>query len=83
MSLLILPCGRFIAQIANSSPAQQLFLFSVCVCVCVCVCVTRSVVFNSLQPQVLQPTRFLFPWNSLGKNTGMGCCSLLQGFFLT
>ena len=44
MSLLILPCGRFIAQIANSSPAQQLFLFSVCVCVCVCVCYSLSCV---------------------------------------
>ena len=50
---------------------------------CAWVCVTHSVVFNSLQPQVLQPTRLLFPWNSLGKNTGMGCRYLLQGFFLT
>ena len=27
--------------------------------------------------------RFLCPWNSPGKNTGMGCHSLLQGIFLT
>ena len=27
--------------------------------------------------------RFLCPWNSPGKNTGVGCHSLLQGIFLT
>ena len=27
--------------------------------------------------------RFLCPWNSLGKNTGVGCHALLQGMFLT
>ena len=31
----------------------------------------------------LQPTRFLCPWNSPGKNAGVGCHSLLQGIFLT
>ena len=30
-----------------------------------------------------KPTRFLDPWNSPGKNTGMGSRSLLQGIFLT
>ena len=25
----------------------------------------------------------LCPWNSLGKNTGVGCHALLQGIFLT
>ena len=29
------------------------------------------------------PTRFLYSWNSPGKNTGMGSHSLLQGIFLT
>ena len=42
-----------------------------------------SVMFNSLRLQRLQPTRFLSPWNSPGKNTGVGCHSLLQGIFLT
>ena len=27
----------------------------------------------------LEPTRFLCPWDSPGKNTGVGCHSLLQG----
>ena len=34
---------------------------------------------HSLQPHGLQPTRLLCPWHSLGKNTGMGSHSLLQG----
>ena len=31
----------------------------------------------------LQPTKLLYPWNSPGKNTGVGSHSLLQGIFLT
>ena len=29
------------------------------------------------------PARFLCPWESPGKNTGVGCCALLQGTFPT
>ena len=39
--------------------------------------------FDSLQPHGLQPTRFLCPWDSPGKNTGVGCHFLLQGIFPT
>ena len=45
--------------------------------------VSHSVVSDSLQPHVLQPARLLCPWDSPGKNTGMGCHALLQGIFLT
>ena len=45
--------------------------------------VSHSVVFSSLQPHGLQPARLLCPQNSPGKNTGVGCHSLLQGIFLT
>ena len=31
----------------------------------------------------LEPARLLCPWNSPGKNIGVGCHSLLQGIFLT
>ena len=31
----------------------------------------------------LWATRLLSPWNSPGKNTGVGCHSLLQGIFMT
>ena len=31
----------------------------------------------------LQPTRLLYPWDSPGKNTRVGCYFLLEGIFLT
>ena len=36
---------------------------------------------NSLWPYVLQPARFLCPWDSPGKNTGVCYHFLLQGIF--
>ena len=47
------------------------------------ICVSCSVISDYLQPHRLQPTRLLCPWNSPGKNTGMSCHSLLQGFLPT
>ena len=47
------------------------------------VCVNHSVTSDSLRPHGLLPTRLLGPWNSPGKNTGVGCHSLLQGIFRT
>ena len=43
----------------------------------------HSVIFKSLQPHRLQPAKFLCPWDSSGKNTGMDCHFLFRGFFLT
>ena len=40
---------------------------------------SHSVVSNSLRPHGMQPTRFLHPWDSPGKNPGVGCHFLLQG----
>ena len=34
-------------------------------------------------PHELQPPRFLCPWKSPGKNTGVSCHFLFQGIFLT
>ena len=49
-------------------------------CVCLCVCVfCHSVVSDSLRSHGLRPTRLLCPQDPLGKNTGVGCCALLQG----
>ena len=31
----------------------------------------------------MEPSSLLHPWNSLGKNTGVGCHFLLQEIFLT
>ena len=64
-------------------------LFQVCLCVCVsvyvcvCVCFSRSVMSNSLGPHGLQPDRLFCPWDSPGKNTGVGNHALLQGIFPT
>ena len=33
---------------------------------------------NSVRPHGLQPTKLLHPWDSPGKNTGVGCHFLLQ-----
>ena len=38
---------------------------------------------DSLQPYGLSPARLLCPWDSPGKNTGVGSHTLLQGIFLT
>ena len=43
-----------------------------------------SVVFHSSWPHgQSQPARLLCPWDSPGKNTGVGCHALLQGIFPT
>ena len=42
-----------------------------------------SVISDSFRPHGLQPTRLLCPWNSPGKNTGVGSHSLLQRIFST
>ena len=44
---------------------------------------SHSVVSDSLQPHGLQPVRLLSPWDSPGKNIGVGFHFLLQGIFLT
>ena len=38
-----------------------------------------TVVSDSLRPNGLLPGQLLFPWNSPGKNNGVGCHSLIQG----
>ena len=48
-----------------------------------CVYFSHSVVSNSLQHLGLQSTMPLCPWDSPGKNTGVGCHFFLQGIFST
>ena len=43
--------------------------------------VSLSVVSDSLWPHGLKPARVLCPWDSPGKNTGVGCYALLQEIF--
>ena len=57
----------------QSNPHEQ--EWGVCVCVCVFSC---SVVSDFFQSHELQAARLLCPWNSPGKNTGVGCHFLCQ-----
>ena len=43
--------------------------------------VFQLTIFDAMQTHGLQPARLLCPWDSPGKNTGVGGCSLLQGIF--
>ena len=45
---------------------------------CRCCCCITSVVSDSVQPHRWQPTRLPRPWDSPGKNTGVGSHFLLQ-----
>ena len=53
------------------------FFFNEVVC-CSCCCKVASVVSYSARPHRWQPTRPSHPWDSPGKNTGVGCHFLLQ-----
>ena len=45
---------------------------------CCCCCQVASVVSDSVRPHKWQPTMLPHPWDSPGKNTGVGCHFLLQ-----
>ena len=45
-------------------------------------CSVTSVVSDSLCLQGPKPTRLLCPWDSPGKNTGVGCHALFEEIFL-
>ena len=45
---------------------------------CCCCCWVLSIVSDSVRPQRRQPTRLSHPWDSPGKNTGVGCHFLFQ-----
>ena len=60
-------------------PRWQFYLFWVPMCVLSCLSHVRL----SVTPWTIPHTRLLCLWNSTGKNTGVGCYSLLQGIFPT
>ena len=45
---------------------------------CCCCCCVASLMSDSVWPHRRQPTRLPRPWDSPGKNTGVGCHFLLQ-----
>ena len=75
-----LACRFFTAE-----PPGKPICVSVCVCVCVIVCVlcsVTSVMSDFLQLHGLPPPRLLDPWDSPGKNTGVGCHFLLIRLYM-
>ena len=59
----------------SPTPAGGVFTTST---TCSCCCQVASVVSDSVRPHRRQPTRLPHPWDSPGKNIGMGCHFLLQ-----
>ena len=55
----------------------------VCKCVYVCVCLVAQLCPTLCDPMDYSPPGSSVPGDSPGKNTGVGCHALLQGFFLT
>ena len=55
-----------------------IFLNSIYMCYCCCCCYVTSAMSDSVWPHRRQPTRLPHPWDSPGKNTGVGCHFLLQ-----
>ena len=56
---------------------------SVCLIPPPAMCSLDAQLSPTLRPHGLYPTRLLWPWDSPGKNAGIGCHALLQGIFLT
>ena len=50
---------------------------------CMHACSVASIMSDCLRAYGLKPSRLLCPWDSLGRNTGVGCHALLQGIFPT
>ena len=74
-NLRILHCRQILYHLCHATAHNKIQIQSESV--------SRSVMSNSLLPHGLYPLGFLCPWDSPGKDTGMGCHSLLQGIFLT
>ena len=66
--------GKLYAPLVRMKPLWK----TVC-----CAVLSHSVVSDCLRPHGLQPARLPCPWDSPGKNTGLGCHALLQGIFPT
>ena len=62
----------------NYNFTEYLIFMSDTVDCCCCCCLVTSVVSDSVRSHRRQPTRLPRPWDSPGKNTGVGCHFLLQ-----
>ena len=57
---------------------SKFHIYALVYCIGVFLFWLASVMSDSVQPHRQQPTRLLCPWDSPGKNTGVGCHFLLQ-----
>ena len=73
----LLPLHSFCTRMAQGTSLKVLPWHKACVCSVL----SRSVMFDSLQPHGLQPVRLLYLWNFPGKNAEVGCHFLLLGIF--
>ena len=66
-----------LSSVVNSNNKQWLNIIDIFFLTSCC-CWVTSVMSDSLRPHRRQPTRMPHPWDSPGKNTGVGCHFLLQ-----
>ena len=75
--ILCLKCNLLFQSMPTFFNMLPIILHISC-CYCCCCCSITSVASDSVRPHRLQPTRLPGPWDSPGKNTGVGCQFLLQ-----
>ena len=72
------PARQGLCASQEESLQQKLNCWAVPTIICCCCCYVVSVISNPVQPRRRQPTSLRRPWDSPGKNTGVGCYFLLQ-----
>ena len=75
--LFLIPRNLQTTENHNEEHQYQVIIILI-VCCCCCCCCVPSVESNSVRPHRQQATRLPCPWDSPGKNTGVGCHFLLQ-----
>ena len=80
LSALLHSCTDWVRLPYSLFPWHQCLSNKCFLYICLCVCFSRVLLFVTLWTVA---HRLLCPWNSLGKNTGVPFCLLLQGVFLT
>ena len=73
LELLTWPCEEWLTLFTGTAQRATGAVLS-----SLCCCQVASVVSDSVWPHRWQPTRLPRPWDSPGKNTGVGCHFLLQ-----
>ena len=71
-------CGLLYLKKKKRERKKKKFSYPNATLHCCCCCWVASVVSDSVRPHRRQPTRLPRPWDSPGKNTGVGCHFLLQ-----